>query len=152
MRPLPHTITALTQFCSDARSATLPPSAAASRAWEKEKEPTGNAVESHANSRQIPEGSAGSFMDMIGADFWIERRLQIDNLASELRHHFGNHMVGANAQSLAGDLHGQMPIAEMPGNTQKVRGTGGRGFEQRVRGGGGPQGSAAPPFDTRTLR
>jgi hypothetical protein len=90
-------------------------------------------------------------MDMIGADFWIERRLQIDNLASEPRHHFCNHMVGANAQSLAGDLHGQMPIAEMPGNTQKVRGTGGRDFEQRLSGGADPKVAAALQFETVTL-
>ena len=56
----------------------------------------------------------------IGADFGVEGRFEPSDPAAEPGHHLGDHMVGADAQPLAGDLQRQMPVAEVPGDAQQV--------------------------------
>ena len=88
---------------------------------------------------------------MIGADFGIERRFQINDLSAKPSYHFGDNVIGANPQPLADDLYGQMPISKMPRNTQKIRRNGGRNFEQRLGGGADPKVAATLQFETVTL-
>src|SRR5271166_1935193 len=87
----------------------------------------------------------------IGAGFRVEGGLQSGDLAAEAGHHFSNHMIGADAQSLAGDLHRQMPVAEVPCNAQQICVTGGDDFKQRLSGGANAKIAAALQFETITL-
>ncbi len=50
----------------------------------------------------------------IGAAFRIEGRLDGPQLAAQTFDHRLDHMVPANAQPAIGDLHREMPVAEMP--------------------------------------
>jgi len=52
--------------------------------------------------------------------FGVERGFNRPDLAAKPRHHFLDHMVAADAQASAGDLHGQVPVAEMPGELQEM--------------------------------
>jgi len=54
----------------------------------------------------------------IGAGFRVERRLQLGNPATEPSHHFGNDMIRPDAQPFAGDLDGEVTVAEVPGDPQ----------------------------------
>src|SRR6266513_5327891 len=71
-------------------------------------------------------------MDMIRAGFRVEGRLQMDDLATKAGYHLRNHAIGADAQSLAGDLHRQMPIAEVPGDPQQIWVARGDDLKQRL--------------------
>src|SRR6267154_1331552 len=55
----------------------------------------------------------------IGAEFRIEGRLAASDLTAEHRHHLGNDVILANAQTLACDLQWQMPVAKVPGDAQQ---------------------------------
>jgi hypothetical protein len=57
----------------------------------------------------------------IGALLRRERRVQDGDRGAEPPEHRYDHVIVANAQTVRQDLHGQMPIAEMPGQTRKRR-------------------------------
>ncbi|HEY8290133.1 MAG TPA: hypothetical protein VIG49_12755 [Acetobacteraceae bacterium] len=58
----------------------------------------------------------------VGTRLRIEWRLDRLNVPVQSLHHPRNHMIGADAYSVAKQLDGQMPIAQMPGNAnQRVR-------------------------------
>lgn len=56
----------------------------------------------------------------IGTDFRIEGSLEASDSAAEAGHHIGDDVIGANAESLPGDLKRQMPVAQMPGDPQQI--------------------------------
>src|ERR1700742_2865701 len=87
----------------------------------------------------------------IGTDLRVKGRVQIYDLTPKSDHHFANHVIGADAQSLAGDLHGQMPVPEMPGDAHQVCAARGHNFEQRLRRGANEQVPAALDLETVTL-
>src|SRR6266404_4681781 len=68
----------------------------------------------------------------VGAEFRIEGRLAASDLTAEHRHHLGNHVILANAQTLACDLQWQMPVAKVPGDAQQARPISGRDLDDRL--------------------
>src|SRR5271166_185665 len=87
----------------------------------------------------------------IGAGFRVEGGLQSGDLAAEAGHHFSNHMIGADAQSLAGNLHRQMSVAEVPGNPQQICVSGSHNFGDRLGGGANVKITAAFELETVTV-
>ncbi len=67
----------------------------------------------------------------IGATFGIERRLDGVRVAAQPVHHVRDHVVGADADAVAEQLHRQMPVAEVPGDADQLRRAVGMDFEQR---------------------
>src|SRR5438132_8449696 len=61
----------------------------------------------------------------IGADFRIEGRLASGDPAAEPGDHLGNDVILANAQTVAQNLQRQMPVAEVPSDSQQARPVGG---------------------------
>lgn len=57
----------------------------------------------------------------IDAAFRIERRLDGQRAPTERLHHRLDHRITANAQALANDLHRQLPMPEMPGDSRNMR-------------------------------
>ena len=57
----------------------------------------------------------------IDAAFRIERRLDGERAPAERLGHRLDHRIAANAQPLADDLHRQLPMTEMPGDSRHMR-------------------------------
>src|SRR5215471_7452704 len=72
----------------------------------------------------------------IGAAFRVERRLQLGDPAAEPGYHLG-------------DLHGQMPVAEMPCNPQQIRRLASCDLEDRL--GGGADADIAAAFELQAI-
>jgi hypothetical protein len=68
----------------------------------------------------------------IGAAFGIERRFNNDDPRAEATHHVLDHMIAANAETLADNLGRQMTVAEMPGDTHQMMRIGAANFHQRL--------------------
>ena len=68
----------------------------------------------------------------ISAAFGIERRLDGDDTRAKTAHHILDHMIAADAQTLADDLRRQMAVAEMPGDPHQMMGIGASDFHQRL--------------------
>ena len=71
--------------------------------------------------------------DNIRSAFRIERCLDLDHAGAEALDHVFDHVIATNAQVLSGDLHRQVPIAEMPGDTHQMPGIHAANFDQRLR-------------------
>jgi hypothetical protein len=69
----------------------------------------------------------------IGAAFRIERRGQVDHLGAEPFQHVGDHVIAAQPQPVLQDLHVQVPVADMPGETGQRGGIGRLHFHQLFR-------------------
>ena len=69
----------------------------------------------------------------IGAAFGIERRLDLDDARAQSLHHGFDDMIAPDAQAFAGDLGGQMPIAEMPGDPDQMVRIDAADLHQRLR-------------------
>lgn len=67
----------------------------------------------------------------VGPAFGIERRLDGAHLAAEALDHRVDDVIAADAQAAAGDLHGEVPVAEVPGEAQQVLGVFGADLAQR---------------------
>jgi hypothetical protein len=59
----------------------------------------------------------------VGARLRVEGDFQAGDPTPEPGHHFGDNVVGVDAQPIADDLQRQMPVAEMPRNPKQVRRT-----------------------------
>jgi hypothetical protein len=70
----------------------------------------------------------------ISASFRIERRFDLEHAAAKAFHHVLDDVVAADTQVPASDLHRQVPIAEMPGDANKMQRIG-PDFDQRLGGG-----------------
>jgi hypothetical protein len=68
----------------------------------------------------------------IGTDFRIEGGLNASDSAAKAGHHVGDDVIGANAQSLPGDLKRQMSVTEMPCDPQQGRPIGRLDFKNRL--------------------
>ena len=78
----------------------------------------------------------------VGAGFWIERRLDRFDVAAETFDHVLNHMIGADTDPVAKELHRQMAIAEMPGDADQFAVVMSMDFQQRFRPGANPDNAA----------
>lgn len=67
----------------------------------------------------------------VSAAFRIERSLDGDRAPTQRLHHRLDFRIAANAQALADDLHRQLPMAEMPGDSCDMRQIGAADFGQR---------------------
>src|SRR5438876_8030501 len=56
----------------------------------------------------------------IGATFGIERRLDLDDARSQSLHHRLDDVIAADAQAFTDDLRRQMPVAEVPGDSDQM--------------------------------
>ena len=63
----------------------------------------------------------------------IERRFDRREPRTEPTQHILDHMVAANAQPIADDLHLDMTVADMPGEPRQFTASGGRDLDQRLR-------------------
>ena len=86
-------------------------------------------------------------MLMVGAGFGVEGRLQASDPSAEPRNHFGDDVIGANSQSLTGNLQRQMPIAEVPGDAQQICRFSRFDFKNWLGGGADPQIATAVEFE-----
>jgi len=62
----------------------------------------------------------------------IERRLDRKKPRTEPAQHVLDHVIAANAQPIADDLHLDMTIADMPGEPRQLLTSGGRDLDQRL--------------------
>jgi len=69
----------------------------------------------------------------VGAVLRIERRLHWRKPRAEPAQHVLDHMIAPDAQPVAGDLHVDMPVADMPGEPRQLMAVGGGDFDQRLR-------------------
>ena len=69
----------------------------------------------------------------VGAGFRIERCLDFLHVPAEALDHFGDHVIGANTDPVAEQLDRQMPVAEMPSDTNQFIVLMRMNFQQRFR-------------------
>jgi len=69
----------------------------------------------------------------VSAMLRIERRLHRRKPRAEPAQHLLDHMIAANAQPVADDLHVDVPVADMPGEPRQFVTVGGGDFDQRLR-------------------
>jgi hypothetical protein len=69
----------------------------------------------------------------VGALLRIERRFHRRKPGAEPAQHVLDHMVAANAQPIADDLHVDMPVADVPGEPRQLVAVGSGNFGQRLR-------------------
>ena len=77
----------------------------------------------------------------IGAVLRIERRFDRRKPCAQPAQHVLDHMVAADAQPVADDLHVEMPVADMPGEPRQLARIGRCDLDQRLR----PAGDAHHP-------
>ena len=70
---------------------------------------------------------------IVGAALRIERRVDGRKPRAEATQHVFDHMVAADAQPLARDLHVDVTIADMPGEARQIVGAGRGDFDERLR-------------------
>jgi len=63
----------------------------------------------------------------------IERRFHRRKAGAEPAQHVLDHMIAANAQPVADDLHVDMPVTDVPGEPRQFVAVGGGDFDQRLR-------------------
>jgi hypothetical protein len=63
----------------------------------------------------------------------IERRFHRRKPRAEATQHVLDHMIAANAQPIADDLHIDMPVADMPGEPRQFAAVSSRDFDQLLR-------------------
>jgi hypothetical protein len=68
----------------------------------------------------------------VSATFRLERGLQLYKLRAEAIEQILDHMVGPNAKNLVSNFSRQMPISEMPGQTDKLTGFFMSDFDNRL--------------------
>jgi hypothetical protein len=68
----------------------------------------------------------------IGAAFGIERRLDLDDARAKPLHHRLDDVIAPDPQAFWHDLRRQMPIAEMPGDSDQMQGIGAPDLDQRL--------------------
>ena len=83
------------------------------------------------------------FRHRIGAAFGIESRLDQSDLGPQSAHHLLDDMIAADADLCVKNLHGQMPVAQMPGDMGELARIADADFRQRL----GP----AEHFDEATI-
>jgi hypothetical protein len=76
---------------------------------------------------------AVSMSARIRARLWVERGFHSVCVSTQLKDHIGDHVVGADADAVAEKLHGQMSIAEMPGDPHQLGRAMGVDFQERLR-------------------
>jgi hypothetical protein len=69
----------------------------------------------------------------VGALLRIEWRFHRRKAGAKPTQHVLNHVVAANAQLIADDLHLDMPVADVPGEPRQFMAVGGSNFGQRLR-------------------
>jgi hypothetical protein len=69
----------------------------------------------------------------VRALLWIERRFHRRKPRAEATQHVLDHMIAANAQPIADDLHIDMPVADMPGEPRQFAAVSSRDFDQLLR-------------------
>jgi hypothetical protein len=69
----------------------------------------------------------------IGAEFRVEGSIEPGDTAAEAGYHIGDDVIRSNAQPLPGDLKWQVPVAEVPSDSQQVRPIDRLDFEKRLR-------------------
>jgi len=69
----------------------------------------------------------------VGAVFGIERRLDRRKAGAEAAQHVLDHVVAAHAQPVTGDLHVDVAIADVPGETRQLVSIGGGNLDERLR-------------------
>jgi hypothetical protein len=69
-------------------------------------------------------------MPLVGTVFRIERRLDRRHSRAEPAQHLFDHMVTADAQAIADDLHVDMAVADMPSEPCQLMCVGRRDFDQ----------------------
>ncbi len=63
----------------------------------------------------------------------IERRFHRRKAGAEPAQHVLDHMIAANTQPVADDLHVDVPVADVPGKPRQFVAVGGGDFDQRLR-------------------
>jgi hypothetical protein len=72
----------------------------------------------------------------------IKRRVDRSEPSAEPPQHVLDHMIAANTQPVADDLHLDMPIADVPGQPRQHMAVGGGDFDQRLRAADDPHDAA----------
>jgi hypothetical protein len=72
-------------------------------------------------------------MLLVGAMLWIEWHFHRREARAEPAQHVLDHVVTANAQPIADDLHVDMPVADMPGEPRQFVTIGRGDFDKRLR-------------------
>ena len=67
---------------------------------------------------------------IVGTALGIEGRLNVAHRATEAFQHFGQHMVGLEAQETLAELHRHVPVAEVVSRTAEQQGVAAAYFEQ----------------------
>ena len=117
-----------------------PVSTAYSTPCDQAKPPVGKAGDNQANSR-ISEKSLMIVVVMVvmpaagrvSARLWIERGLNLVHVPAEAFHHVRDHMIGANTDPVAKELHRKMPVSQMPRDANKFGVLMRMDFQQRLR-------------------
>jgi hypothetical protein len=90
-------------------------------------------------------------MPPVGAMLWIEWHFHRREPRAEPAQHVLDHMVTANAQPIADDLHVDMPVADMPGEPRQFVTIGRGDFDQRLRPAGDAHDAAVVEHETVTV-
>jgi len=72
----------------------------------------------------------------------IKRRIEGSQQSAEPPQHVLDHMIAANTQPIAHDLHLDVPVADVPGEPRQRMAVGGGDFDQRLRAGDDPHDAA----------
>jgi len=80
----------------------------------------------------VPMPMAGRVL-AVGALLRIEWRVNRSEPRAEPAQHILDHMIAANAQPIADDLHVDMPVTDVPGKPRQFVAVGGGDFDQRLR-------------------
>ena len=72
-------------------------------------------------------------MMIVGAALGIERRVDGRKPRAEAAEHIFDHMVAADAEPVARDLHVDVTIADMPGEARQIVSVGRGDFDERLR-------------------
>jgi hypothetical protein len=79
----------------------------------------------------------------VGAGFGVERGLDRIDVAAKAFDHVPDDVIGPNSDPVAEQLHGEMAVAEMPGDADQFTVVMGVDFQQRLR--------AGPDFDNAAV-
>ena len=78
----------------------------------------------------------------------IERRFHRRKPRAEPAQHVLDHMIAADAQPIADDLHVDVAVADVPGEPRQFVAVGGRDFDQRLRPADDPHNAAVVEHET----
>jgi hypothetical protein len=78
----------------------------------------------------------------------IKRRIDRSQQSAEPPQHVLDHMIAANTQPVADDLHLDVPVADVPGEPRQRMAIGGGDFDQRLRAADDPHDATIVEYET----